>query len=171
MRWSFAVRVLEGIPVDRARERYTLTYALTERLSVGAEYNQRADDLGLLANWRVLDETESWPALILGTSSDRIGTPTGRAYFATLSKDLETWTGLPIAPYVGTAFGSFEDKWRLIGGLRVRWIEEWSSTHLWDGVNLHHTIDWVPEARYRLGLVAAEQDGKYFVGLSVGTNF
>ena len=40
---------------------------------------------------------EDRPAVILGTSTDRIGTPSGRAIYATASKDLEHLTGLPIA--------------------------------------------------------------------------
>lgn len=121
-------------------------------------------------NWRVVDETGRRPALILGTSSDRIGTPSGRAYYATLSKDLEEWTGLRVAPYVGTSYGEFEDEWELIGGLRIRWTADWSSTHLWDGVNLHHILDRSFADRWRAGVVVVEQDGKYYLGMSVGAS-
>jgi hypothetical protein len=169
VRWSFGLRVIEGIPVDRARLRITATYALTEVLSVGLEANPRADDYGVIANWRAWSETARRPALILGTSSDRIGTSSGRAYYATLSKDLEHAVGLPVAPYLGAAFGEFEDEWELIGGVRVRWAEEWSSTHLYDGVNIHHLLDR-ELGRYRVGLVVAEQDGDHYVGLSLGTS-
>ena len=40
---------------------------------------------------------------MFGTSSDRIGTPEGQAYYVTLSKDLSTVKDWPIAPYVGAA--------------------------------------------------------------------
>ena len=135
---------------------------------MGVEWNPLDDDIGPLVNWRVQDETETRPALILGTSSDRIGTTSGRAYYATLSKDLESRTGLPVAPYIGTAFGEFEDEWELIGGMRIRWGERWSTTHLWDGVNLHHIVDRSLADRYRAGLLAIEQDGKYYFGISIG---
>ncbi len=165
------MRAIEGIPVDRARLRFTGTYALNERLSIGLEVNPKDDDYGPLANWRVLDETERRPALIVGTSSDRIGTPSGRAVYATLSKDVEEWTGLPIAPYVGTSYGGFEHEFELIGGLRVRYGDDWSSTHLWDGENLHHVVDRALGDRFRLGLVVVEQDGKYYFGGSLGASF
>jgi hypothetical protein len=159
--------VVEGIPVDRARLRFTATYAINERLSLGIEANPLDDDYGPLANWRVLDETARRPALILGTSSDRIGTPSGRAVFATLSKDLESWSGLPIAPYAGIAFGDYagiafgeyEDEWREVAGLRIRWAERLTTTSLWDGVNLHHTIDWAFDGGWRAGAVVVEQEG------------
>ena len=59
-------------------------------LSVGIEYNPLASDLQPLVNWIALKEGEKRPALIFGTSSDRIGTPEGQAYYFTFSKDLST---------------------------------------------------------------------------------
>jgi hypothetical protein len=45
-----------------------------------------------------IPETDRRPALILGTSSDRIGTPDGQSFYATFSKNLKRETELPIAP-------------------------------------------------------------------------
>ena len=149
----------------------TCTYAVNERLSIGAEWNPLDDDFGPLANWRVFDETSKRPALILGTSSARIGTESGRAYFATLSKDLEQWTGLPVAPYAGTAYDGGDKEWKAVGGLHVRWAEGWSSTHLYDGENLHHLVDRVFEGGHQVGVLLAEQDGEYYAGLRVGFLF
>ena len=146
-------------------------FAVNERLQIGIEVNPLAEDVGPLVNWRIVDETRRRPALILGTSSDRIGTPTGRAYYGTLSKDLQNWTGLPIAPYAGAAFGEFEDEWRFIGGMRIRWGSWFDSTHLWDGVNLHHMADRAFTDWLRLGALLVEQEGDYYFGLRVGTAF
>ena len=102
-------------------------------------------DLGTspLANWLAVTEKKKRPALILGTSSDRIGTPDGQAYYATLSKDLSTVGGGPIAPYLGIAYGEFEDKWRTIGGVRIRIPDTgWASTLIYDGVNFHPTVEY-----------------------------
>ena len=165
------MRAIEGIPVDRAKLRLTGTYALTPRLAVGVEWNPLDDDVGPLANWRLIDETRWRPAFIIGTSSDRIGTPSGRAYYGTFSKDLEAWTRLPIAPYVGAAYGEFEDEWVAIGGLRIRWAERWSTTSLWDGENLHHTLDVTTSDHLTLGAVLVQQDDDYYGGLRVGASF
>lgn len=162
------MRLIEGIPVDRARWRLTATYALTDALSVGVEYNPLDDDVGPLANWRLLDETDRRPALVVGTSSARIGTKSGRAYYATLSKDLERWTSLPVAPYAGVAWDGGDEEWKAIGGLNVRWSERWSSVHLWDGENLHHLLDYLFPQGHSLGVLAAEQDGTYYLGLRLG---
>ena len=136
-----SVRVLEGV-IDRARWRNTLMYRVSAPLQCGIEYNPMADDVHPLANWRALPETETRPALILGTSSDRIGTPAGQAYYATLSKDLEVRTGWPVAPYVGASYGTYEDSLRPIGGVQIRHTERLSSMHLHDGRAVHHMLSY-----------------------------
>ena len=57
-------------------------YRFTDWLQAGVEYNPLADDVGPLLNLRAVEETERRPALILGTSSDRIGTEGGQAVYA-----------------------------------------------------------------------------------------
>jgi hypothetical protein len=80
---------------------------------------------------------------MFGTSSDRIGTPEGQAYYFTLSKDLSTVNGWPVAPYVGVAYGTFEDELNAIGGLYIRIPGTgFASTLLYDGVNFHPTLDY-----------------------------
>jgi len=160
-----------GIDVDRARWRTTLAYQVTPTLSAGLEYNPIAEDVGLIANWLALPETEDAPALIVGTSSDRIGTPERRAVYATLSKDLEGWTNLPIAPYLGLSYSGYDEEVDVIGGVMVRWSEEWSSTHIWDGHNLHHLLETTFEERHTVGLLVVELDGAYDVGLTYSINF
>jgi len=164
------LRVIEGIPVDRARIRFTVAYSVTERFSLGLEANPKDDDYGPIANYRLLDETEFRPAIVLGTSSDRIGTPSGRSYYAMAAKDLRALVGVPVAPYVGIAYGEFEDEFEFIAGAQIRWLERLSSMHLWDSENLHHTVDWAWDGGYRTGIVVAQQDSKYYVGVSVGVS-
>ena len=166
----FGVRVIPGIDVDRARWRNTLAWRALDELTVGVEYDPLADDVGPIANWRAVDETADWPALILGTSSDRIGTPEGRSYYATLSKDLEHRTGLPVAPYAGVSYGEFDDELVGIGGLSIRWTDEISSMHLWDGHNLHHVIERA-YGRGSFGLVLVDLDGRWSVGMSYSVGF
>jgi hypothetical protein len=140
-RWTYSIRALSN-QIPRAGLRTTLTYRLHPRLSVGVEYNPRAADVGLLANFVAITETERRPALILGTSSDRIGTPSGRSYYATLSKNLHHVVRLPIAPYVGVAYSSYEDRFLPLAGLNVNWREDLSSLVVFDGVKVHPTLNY-----------------------------
>ncbi|HWP45357.1 MAG TPA: hypothetical protein VNO14_19095, partial [Blastocatellia bacterium] len=109
---------------------------------IGVEYNPRADDVGPLANLVAITETERRPALILGTSSDRIGTPEGRSIYATVSKNLSNELKLPVAPYAGVAYSSYEDRLLPIGGLNISFRDDLSSQIIFDGVKVHPTLNY-----------------------------
>jgi hypothetical protein len=158
-------RALPGIEAERARLRGTLVYQWTSAFSLGIEWNPLAEELNPLANWRVFDEDETRPALIVGTSSDRIGTEEGNSWYATIAKDLEAWSGLPLSPYAGVAWSEAEDELHAIGGASIRLGEHWSSLHMWDGENLHHVLERSFD-EHVLGLVLAQQDDEWFLGLS-----
>jgi hypothetical protein len=150
-KWTYGVRLISN-QIDRARWRNTLTYRLHPRLTIGVEYNPLAGKVSPLANLVALTETRKRPALILGTSSDRIGTPYGQSFYATFSKNLKSATGLPLAPYAGLAYGTFEDRVRVIGGLNVNLAKRWSSTVLFDGVRVHPLLNYM-RGRHQLGVI------------------
>jgi hypothetical protein len=151
LKWTFGVRVIAN-QIDRARWRNTLTYRFHPRFTAGVEYNPLAGKVSPLANFVAVTETGERPALILGTSSDRIGTPSGQSFYATLSKNLKASTDLPIAPYGGVAYGTFEGRFRAIGGLNVQLAERWSSTVLFDGVRLHPLLTYA-HGRHQFGVL------------------
>jgi hypothetical protein len=150
-KWTFGVRVI-SYQIDRATWRNTLTYRFHPRFTAGIEYNPLAGKVSPLANVVAMTETHKRPALIIGTSSDRIGTPFGQSFYATLSKNLKHSTGLPIAPYVGVAYGTFDDRTRVIGGLNINFNDKWSSTILFDGVRVHPLLNYT-HGRHQFGLV------------------
>ena len=150
-RWTYGVRVVSNV-IDRAKWRNTLTYRFHPRFTAGVEYNPLAGKVSPLANLVAVTETHRRPALILGTSSDRIGTPFGQSFYATLSKNLRHATGLPVAPYFGVAYGTYEDRLRLIGGLNINVKERWSSTILFDGVRVHPIVNYT-FGRHQFGVI------------------
>jgi hypothetical protein len=131
--------------IPRAELRSTLTYRLLPRLQVGVEVNPRAEHAakaGPLVNLLAVTETANRPAVILGTSSDRIGTPSGQSFYATASKNLRRETHLPIAPYFGFAYGTYEHKFRPIGGLNVGFTEQFTALVILDGVHVHPLLNF-----------------------------
>ena len=150
-KWTYGVRFIAN-QIDRAAWRNTLTYRFHPRFTAGIEYNPLAKKVSPLANLVVITETHSRPALIIGTSSDRIGTPSGQSFYATLSKSLKHHTGLPVAPYVGVAYGTFEDRARAIGGLNISFTEKLSSTILFDGVRVHPLLNYT-HGRHQFGVI------------------
>jgi len=87
-------------------------------------------------------ETLNRPAVIFGISSDRIGTPRGTSVYLTASKDLQHWTGLPIAPYGGIVYSSYDHKFRAIGGFNIRFHPKVTSLIQFDGVKVHPSITY-----------------------------
>ena len=150
-KWTYGVRLIAN-QIDRAKWRNTLTYRFHPRVTVGIEYNPLATKVSPLANVVAITETDVRPALILGTSSDRIGTPSGQSFYATFSKSLKRATGLPVAPYVGVAYGTYEDRARIIGGLNITLSDRWSSTILFDGVRIHPLLNYT-FGRHQLGMI------------------
>ena len=150
-KWTYGVRVIAN-QIDRAKWRNTLTYRFHPRFTAGIEYNPLAKKVSPLANLVAITETHGRPALIFGTSSDRIGTPSGQSFYATLSKNLKHHTGLPVAPYIGIAYGTFDDRTRAIGGLNINFSERWSSTILFDGVRVHPLLNYTYK-RHQFGFI------------------
>jgi hypothetical protein len=150
-KWTLGVRLLAN-QIPRAAVRTTLTYQLHSRLQVGVEYNPRAGEFAPLANLVILTETQRRPALMVGTSTDRIGTPSGQAFFATVSKNLKKATGLPIAPYAGASFGTYEHRLRPIAGLTIFLGRGFSVITTFNGVQVHPLLNFT-HGRHALSLI------------------
>ncbi len=150
-KWTYGVRVISH-QIDRATWRNTLTYRFHPRFTAGVEYNPLAGKVSPLANLIAVTESHKRPAVIFGTSSDRIGTPYGQSFYVTLSKNLKHYTKLPISPYMGVAYGTYEDRARVIGGLNINFNEHWTSTTLFDGVRVHPLLNYT-RGRHQLGVI------------------
>ncbi len=150
-RWTLGVRLLTN-QIPRAAVRTTLTYKFHPRVQAGIEYNPRAGEVAPLANILLLTETEKRPALMIGTSTDRIGTPSGQSFYVTLSKSLRRATGLPVAPYIGATFGTYDDRLRPIGGLNISLTKKLSLLATYNGVNVHPLLIFSHE-RHSLSLI------------------
>jgi hypothetical protein len=142
--------------IPRASLRTTLTYRVLPRFFLGIEYNPRANDVGLLANVVAITESKHRPAIIFGTSSDRIGTPRGRSLYATISKDVSELLRLPIAPYVGVAYSTYEHRFLPLAGLTINWRDNLSSLVIFDGVKVHPTLSYTFGGRHVFTFLLAQ---------------
>lgn len=122
--------------------RMTLMYRWHPRFHFGLEYNPKVGEVHPLLTFIPLTESRNRPAVIIGLSSDRIGTPEGTSVYVTASKDLGARTGLPIAPYAGVAWGSYEKRLRPIGGLNIRLPNRFNSLIQFDGVKVHPSLTY-----------------------------
>lgn len=141
-RFNLGVRCIPSGVIERAKLRATLLYRLSQDLHVGVEYNPLADEVGLLANYRAVRETRDRPALSFGASSDRIGTPHGRAYYATLSKDLHPYVKIPVDAYFGALYGTFDEEFVFPFGANFRFARGWVFTPQFDGHAGHGLLSY-----------------------------
>ena len=135
-----------------------------DSVKAGVEINPGADEVGIVANWRAMAETATRPAVMLGTSSDRIGTPAGQSYYVTVSKSLSF---APVAPYAGVSYSGHDDRLRFPFGLHIALGPQWSALVMNDGLHTHlaATYSW---SRYSATILAVER--KDF-GITLGTSF
>ena len=165
-KWELSHRYLSN-QIDRATHRTVVMHQLRPNLKLGVEWNPLADEVGFVANWRAIAESTRRPAVIFGTSSDRIGTPEGQSYYVVLSKSLHHETGLPIAPYVSASYSGYENRVIYPFGLNVAVGNHWSAMVLNDGVHTHLSATYAWKA-FAVTLLAVERKD---IGISVGTRF
>jgi len=165
-KWEVSHRYLTG-QIDRATHRTIVMHQLRPSLKLGVEWNPGVDEIGFVANWRAVSESQRRPAVILGTSSDRIGTAEGQSYYVTVSKSLHERTGLPIAPYAGVSYSTFENRLLYPAGVNVAIGARWSAMLMNDGVHTHVSATYAWD-RFAVTLLAVERKD---LGITMGARF
>ncbi len=113
----------------------TANYRLVPTLQLGVEINPVVGEVGPLATWFLLTETERRPAVFVGTSSDRIGSPEGtQAYYATAAKYLPA---LHLSPYASLNYSEWDDGWNFPFGANVELGRGFSIQPMYDGQRTH----------------------------------
>ena len=99
--------------------------------------------MGPLATYFVLTEAAWRPALFLGTSSDRIGSPPHtQGYYATVAKRLGT---LPVGPYASLHYSEWEERFVFPFGANVDLGHGFSLQPMNDGRRPHLLASWAGE--------------------------
>lgn len=130
------------VDVDLARPRWrsTLTWRLHPRLQLGIEANPEADEIGPLLSWFLVTEGQGRPALFLGTSSDRIGSPAGeQSYFLTAAKRHSRW---PVSAYVSLNYSEWDDDFNFPFGVELELPRGFTVRPMYDGQRTHLTFNY-----------------------------
>ena len=131
---------LEGLDGERPRWRLTLNYRLHQRFQFGIEYNIVVQEVSPLFSLFLFTETALRPALFLGTSSDRIGSPKGEhAYFLTATKRLPR---LPISAYATINYSEWDNTLNFPFGVSVDFGNGFSVRPMYDGDHYHFTFNY-----------------------------
>jgi len=149
----------------RPRWRFNLFYRVTPRFQAGVEYNAAAGEINPVANWIVTPETERYPMVTLGTSSDRIFSPPGtQSYFVTFAKGFPRYR---VAPYVSIFYSEWEDKILFPFGVNVQLADQWDLMPMHDGRNTHVLLTY-KMARVNVSAMLIKMR---YPGISVGFSF
>lgn len=161
-KWTASVRYVD-IDVDRARLRGTIGYRLHRRIQIGIELNPEVDEITPLVSLFLLTETDRRPALFLGTSSDRIGSPEGtQSYYATLSK---RFANSPLSAYVSLNYSEWDAGFNVPFGVEIQIAERRLSERspssgvsvrpMYDGESGHLMLNYYRE-RWSVSLLAVD---------------
>jgi hypothetical protein len=105
-----------------------------------------------IANWFAVTESDRAPAVIFGTSSDRIGSPKGKqAYYVTFSKQIGDH---PIAPYFSINYSETDAGWNVPFGASILIGKQFTLTPMYDGHASHTMLTWSGK-RESVTLIAA----------------
>ena len=119
-------------------------------MQVGVELNPKAKEAGPLATLFLFTETETRPALFLGTSSDRIGSPVGeQSFFATISKYIPR---LRTSLYASLNYSEWDDKLNVPFGVGLELGGGFSFRPMYDGDRGHLMLNYYA-ARYGASLM------------------
>ena len=108
-------------------------------LQLGVEFNAVIEEINPLVTWFVVTETERRPALFLGTSSDRIGSPEGTtATYATISKRLPRFGA---SAYISLNHSEWDDGFNTPFGLIQEIGDDVAVRYMYDGRRSHALLD------------------------------
>ena len=126
--------------MDRPQWRFTANYSLHQRLQVGVEVNPKAKEAGPLVTLFLFTETRTRPALFLGTSSDRIGSPAGeQSYFAIISKYIPR---LRTSFYGSLNYSEWDGKFNIPFGAGVELGKGFSFRPMYAGARGHVMLNY-----------------------------
>ena len=97
--------------------------------------NLEVDEVGPLMTLFLMTETERRPALFVGTSSDRIGSPEDeQSYYLTAAKHHSRW---PVSAYVTLNYSEWDAGFNVPFGLEVELGRRFSLRPMYDGDRTH----------------------------------
>ncbi len=121
--------------LERPRWRFTANYRVLRMLQIGLEFNAAAEEIGPLLTWYLITETHTRPALFLGTSSDRIGSPKGtQSYYLTAAKHIPR---TPLAPYASLNYSEWDEGFNIPFGVNIALPKDFALRPMYDGDRSH----------------------------------
>lgn len=142
-----------------------MTYRLHHRLQIGVELNPAVEEIGPLANLFLATETDKRPAVFIGASSDRIGSPPGtQSYFLTVAKMLAP---VPLSVYGSLNYSEWDEQFNFPFGGNIELGKNFSLRPMYDGQRSHLMVNYFTE-RFGVSLMYVWLET---FGVSLSTGF
>ena len=126
--------------MERARWRATANVRVIPSLQVGLEFNVAVEEINPLVTWFVTTEAHARPAVLLGTSSDRIGSPKGeQSYYLTVAKHAPGW---PLSAYVSINYSEWDEGFNVPFGVTLGSWYGLSARPMYDGERTHLMLNY-----------------------------
>lgn len=124
-------------------------------MQLGVELNPGVDEINPLLTVFLLTETDRRPALFVGTSSDRIGSPEGtQSYYLTASK---RFGASRVSAYASLNYSEWDRDFNVPFGLEVALTERISVRPMYDGARSHLMLNYSRD-RWSVSLLAVDMD-------------
>lgn len=150
--------------LERPRWRSTLSYRVLPKLQVGLEVNPAASEVGPIATWFLVTESGQVPAVFLGTSSDRIGSPKGKqAVYLTAARNIDP---VPASLYATVNYSTWDERLNFPFGANIEVLPGITLQPMYDG-NRTHLLATYSAERYSLTLMSAWLE-RFGIAASVG---
>lgn len=132
--WALSLRYIDT-DVDRPRWRSTISYRFLPRFQAGIETNYAVKEVDPVATWFLVTESGRVPAVFLGTSSDRIGSPKGmQAVYMTVAKNLDP---VPASAYFSVNWSGWDRRVNVPFGANVEVLPRVTFQPMYDGNRMH----------------------------------
>ena len=143
----------------------TLNYAVINKLLLGVEFNPAAPEFVPLANYIVFTETDVRPAVFIGTSSDRVGSPPKeQAYFLTIAKRLPK---VPVSAYATINYSEWEHGFNFPFGASLDLGRGFAVRGMYDGDLPHLMLNYYYRGHsLSLMYISIEQSQRFGIAMS-----
>lgn len=123
-KWSYSTWWVEN-QSDASTWRHTIKYRIIPTLQIGLEINSKTGDVEPLISWLAIQETDTRPALILGSGTNGVSQPgsasddSERTFYATVAKHIFDVGDIGVSPYASLVYLGETDEFAGIYGVTL----------------------------------------------------
>lgn len=167
-KWAYSTWWVEE-QSDASTWRHTLKYRVLPTLQLGVEVNAKTGDVEPLVTWLAIQETDTTPAVILGSGTNGVATPgsadddSERIFHMTLAKHLFDVGPVSVSPYASLIYLGETDEFAGVYGVNLGMPlndegDSASLQYFFDGDDHSVVITYHHRSRHSIGLIVKKME-------------